>query len=138
MTSTSKLPKGFKAIAIIAIIWNISGIMSFFMHAFMTPETIATLPKNQQEFMNNTPTWRMLCFAISTFTGLIASVLLLLKKKIAITLFAISFISIMIGNYYDIFMAHYYKGTAFTGLILPFAIVFIGIFLFWYSRKTLK
>jgi len=39
--------KGFKAIAIFTIIWNILGVMSYLMHQFITPETIVNLPQNQ-------------------------------------------------------------------------------------------
>ena len=81
MTETNKLSKNFKLIAIIAIIWNILGVASYLLHAYMTPETIATLPQYQQDFMNNTPAWRTAAFAIATFSGLIASILLVMKKK---------------------------------------------------------
>ncbi len=137
MATSTAITKGFKTIAILAIIWNIFGVMSFLMHAFMTPETIATLPENQQEFMNNTPAWRMICFGVATFGGLIASILLLFKNKMAVTLFALSFVAILLGHYYDIFMVKYYEGAEISGLILPFLIVAIGLFLFLYSRKKL-
>lgn len=137
MATSTTITKGFKTIAIIAIIWNVIGVMSFLMHAFMSPETIATLPENQQEFMNNTPTWRMICFGTATFGGLIASIFLLLKNKMAVALFALSFIAIVLGHYYDVFMVKYYNGAEISDLILPFLIVTIGLFLFWYSRKKL-
>jgi len=137
MTTSTTFTNGFKLITIIAIIWNVFGVLSFLMHAFMTPETIATLPENQQEFMNNTPTWRTVCFGVATFGGLFASILLVLKNKLAIALFAISLIAIVLGDYYDIFMVKYYNDAEISGLVLPIIIVIIGVFLFWYSKKKL-
>lgn len=135
MTESNKLTKWFKAIAIIALLWNIMGVMSYLMHAYMSEETLATLPKNQQDFMNNLPAWRMASFAIATFGALIASILLLMKKKMALTLFTLSFIAIIAGNIYDIFMANYYKDAEITGLILPLTIFLISLFLIWFTKK---
>ena len=133
--TNNKLIKWLKVIAIIAIIWNLFGVISYLMHAYMSNETLATLPKNQQEFMTNLPSWRMASFAIATFGGLLGSIFLLLKKKIAIPLFILSLIAIIIGNYYDIFMVNYYKDADVNGLILPFLILIFGILFAWYSKK---
>ena len=135
MTQTNKLIKWFKLIAIITLIWNFFGVMSYLMHAYMTPETLATLPENQQNFMNNMPSWRVAAFATATFGGLVGSILLLMKKKIAIALFLLSLIGIIAGNIYDFFMVNYYKNSDITGLILPVLIVLVSVFLLWYSKK---
>ncbi|HIE45381.1 MAG TPA: hypothetical protein EYP87_04265 [Flavobacteriaceae bacterium] len=128
----------FKAVAIIAIIWNVFGVMSYLMHQFMTPETIAALPQNQQDFMNNIPSWRMLAFAIATFGGLFASVLLLVKKKKSMVFFALSLLGIIIGNIYDVFIVDYYKDAGISGLVLPLLIFFLGVFFLSYSKKVDK
>ena len=36
--STNKLPKGFWAIGIIALIWNLMGVYSYLQQAYMTDE----------------------------------------------------------------------------------------------------
>jgi len=86
--------------------------------------------------MNNIPTWRMIVFAIATFGGLYASILLFIKKKKSFIFFIVSLLGIILGNIYDVFIANYYRDTDFSGLIMPILIFLLGVFFIWYAKKS--
>lgn len=53
--STVQLPKWFKAVVALALVWNLLGIFNFYSQITLTEETIAALPLAEQELMNTTP-----------------------------------------------------------------------------------
>lgn len=67
-----KIPKWFWVLAVIFLLWNIMGILSFFGHTFITEEALAQLPDNERALYGDYPFWTTIIFAIATFGGLYA------------------------------------------------------------------
>ena len=78
--------KSFLIIAILALLWNIMGLFQFIMAAFMKElmlETYSeTYTEQQMELFLNTPSWYYVFFGVCTFTGVLASIALILKRKL--------------------------------------------------------
>jgi hypothetical protein len=82
MNTTTKPNTFFWIIGILALLWNIIGVYLWLYEYFlMTQEMRAALPPEQVEIMANAPSWSMYVYAIAVISGLLASVLLLLRKK---------------------------------------------------------
>ena len=62
--STVQLPKWFKAVVALALVWNLMGIFNFYTQITLTEEAIAALPLAEQQLMNTTPLWSLIAFAI--------------------------------------------------------------------------
>lgn len=135
MTETNKLIKRFKGIAIFAIIWNIIGVAFFFMHTTISDESLGDLPENVQAIYNNIPLWKNIAYAVAVFGGLIGSVLLFLRKKLAVPILTLSLIGIIISFYYDFFATKLIDIYGNGAIAMPLIIFIIGIFLAWYSKK---
>lgn len=138
MTDLNKLPKSFKIISIAAIIWNVLGAFSYFFHSFMPADAIAKLPEAEQALYQNIPAWKNIAFFIATIGGLIGSVLLFLKKKIALPILTLSLIGIVVSFYYDFFHTKLIDVYGNNSVIFPLIIFLIGVFLVWYATKWLK
>ncbi len=100
--SEKSIPKWFTIVAIIAVIWNIMGVMAYLGHAYMSPEEFAAIPDVQKPFYENIPVWVTACFAMGVFAGLSGSILLLIKRKAAQVVFVISLIGVL-GQFYHNF-----------------------------------
>ena len=133
--STNKLPKGFWAIGIIALIWNLMGVYSYLQQAYMTDEAMAALPQAQQEIMQATPAWVTAAFALAVFGGTLGSILLLMRKKLAVPVFGISLGSIIAQMGYGLGIAKSYEVFGAQAFILPIILIVIGVFLYMYSKK---
>ena len=83
MTATNKPKTAFWIIAVIALIWNLMGVMAYLGQAYMTDETKALLPEAEKALYNNVPIWVTAAFAIAVFGGVLASIALLMRKQIA-------------------------------------------------------
>lgn len=136
METHQKFIKWFKIVAVLAIVWNILGVMAYLMQITMTSETIQVI-KNPaaRALYENIPTWYTVIFGIAVFTGLLGSILLLIKKRIACSFFLISFITVVIQLIYNLFIAKTHTIFGASSMIMPAFILLIALFLLWYSRK---
>ncbi|MCH3882149.1 MULTISPECIES: hypothetical protein [Tenacibaculum] len=133
MTYSRKPTALFWVIGIIALLWNGLGVIAYLTKAFITEEMIATLPKEQQaEFLVEQPAWVTAAFAIAVFGGLLASILLLMKKKLAYTLFLVSAFAAIAQH------AYLFTNVEITSIIMPAMVIVVCVFLVWYSKKCIR
>jgi len=136
MTESHQLIKWLKGISIFAIIWNIMGVIAYLMQAYMTEDTIAALATEAERALyTDIPAWYTAAFAVAVFAGLIASILLLLKKRLATSLFMISLIAIFVQMYYNFFISKSMEVYGATSAIMPVLVIIFAFFFLWYSRK---
>ncbi len=133
MTTTAKPTTMFWIITVIALLWNIMGVVAYIMQVTMTPEAIAALPENQRAMYTDVPAWATSAFALSTWGALLANVLLLMRKKLAGPLFVASFFAILVTMYHSLFMTNM---SGATGAILPICIIVIGAFMIFFTRSA--
>lgn len=139
MNATNKPGKGFMIIAVLAIIWNLIGIYFWsYEHFMMTEEIKATLPAAQVEMMDVAPAWGMWVYAIAVFGGTLASILLALRKKIAVPLFLISLIAILVQMGYWIFGMDAVGKLGAEAIGMPLVVIAIAIFLYFYSKGAAR
>lgn len=137
MTSTNKPKIGFWIIAVIAVIWNLMGVMAYLAEAFMNDEAKALLPEAERALYDNVPAWATAAFAIAVFGGFIASIALLIRKKIAMPLFLISLIGILVQMFYNFFISGAMDVYGPGGMVMPAMVITIGVFLYMYSRNVI-
>lgn len=135
MNVTTKPNTAFWIIAVIALLWNLIGAYFWVSHSFlMTEEMMAALPPEQAELMNSSPSWNTVVYGIATIGAVIASILLLMQKKMAVTLFAISLIAVLIIQLYWIFGLDSVSVMGPQSLIMPVIVIAIAIFEYFYSK----
>ncbi len=135
METTNKVPKWFWVVSIIALIWNLMGVMAYLGQAYMTEEALAALPEADQNFYNNIPAWVTAAFAISVFAGVIGCIGLLLRKKWSYLLLLISLITVLAQTIYNFFVQDYVELSG-QRMIMPIVVIIIAIFLVWFSKDA--
>lgn len=136
MTTTNKPSIGFWIISAIALLWNLMGVNAYIQQAYMTDSYKEMYTPEKLALMESTPSWAIGAFAIAVFAAALGCIALLLRKKIANTLFIISFMAIVVQNI-DGFMRFNYSEFNNMELSMTFMIPIIGIFLIWYSKKAI-
>ncbi len=134
--TTTKPTTSFWIITVLALLWNIIGVVAYIMQVTMTPEDIAALPENQQAMYTDVPAWATSAFALATWGGLLANVLLLVRKKLAGPLFVASFFAILVSMYHSFFMTNMLEVSGASGTILPICIILIGAFMIFFTRNA--
>ena len=134
--TASHRPPLFWIVAVLAVLWNLFGLFSFYYHLTATPETVATWPAEQQTIFAAMPRWLFVPFAIATLGGLVGSIGLLLRRRWAVPVLALSLLAIFVqfaGNYLS---TPLWSLTGMRGALFPLWIALVGLFLWWYARRS--
>ena len=134
--NASKAPTWFKVVAIIAFIWNLFGVMAYLIQVTMSDETLATLPPEQVEVLQNTPAWATAGYALAVWAGALGTLMLILKKKLATPLLLLSLIGIVIQQYHSFFVIDAVAIYGAEAAILPVVVLAVGLYLPWFSRSA--
>ncbi len=125
----------FWGIAIIALLWNAMGVMSYIGSHFITEsELIAAYGDEGAKILANTPIWATAAYAVAVFAGLLGSIGLLLRKKWAFALFSLSLICVVVHHLWG----HYSGGYSVTSAaekIIGLLVLLLAVFFVWWSRK---
>ena len=125
----------FWTVGAVALIWNVMGIMNFFMQ--MNAGMLAEMPESQRAIIESRPAWATGAFAIAVFSGALGCLLLLLRKSAAFYLFVASLLGVIVQ------MIPYFGMAGSTFDFGPFEIsmmillpLVMAAFLIWYSRQA--
>ena len=136
MTTPSKPSTAFWIISVVALVWNLMGVMAFIGQMMITPEALALLPPDQQELYSNVPLWATIAFGIAVWGSVLGCVLLLVRKKLAVSVLSIAFAGILVQMVHSLVISKSIEVYGPGGMIMPILVILIGGFLVWYSRKA--
>ena len=135
MSNSSKPPIGFWIVSIVALLWNLAGVSNYLMQAFATPEMLAEMPEHQRQYMEQTPSWVIACFAVAVWGGAVGSLMLLLRKKVAYLILIVSLLGAVGQVSYSLLLSNAIEVYGSSGMILPILIIGIGIYLVIFAKK---
>lgn len=137
--TTTKPPTWFWIASILALLWNLMGVMSYLGQAYMTDEMKAEYTADQLALMESTPAWVTAAFAIAVWGGLLGCIALLIRKRWAKPLFVLSLIGILAQMLYSFFMTNSVEvfGQV-QGLIMPLVVIIIGALLVQFAKIAEK
>jgi len=135
----TKPPVWFWIVSILALLWNLMGVMSYLEQAYMTDEMKEQYTADQLTLMDGIPAWVTAAFAIAVWGGLLGCIALLLRKKWAKPILLLSLIAILIQMGYSFFMtnaAEIYGPL--PGIIIPLLVIIISFALVQFARIAEK
>ena len=100
MNIPQKTPWWFWAIAIVALLWNAGGVMSYMSTELGYLEKLE-MPAEQLEYYYGFPAWAVATWALGVWGAFLGSVLLLFRSRFAVALYGISIIGLVGTTYYQ-------------------------------------
>jgi len=135
MSNSNKPGIAFWVIGVIALLWNAMGVYNYLIQAYQTETFTSSLNETQLALMDSMPTWNTALFAIAIFSGLIGAIFFLMKRKISVTLFLISFVTATIMQLYWLFGTNAIEVFSESmPYAMPIIVIVFCVFLVWYSR----
>jgi hypothetical protein len=134
MTTTSKQNKIFKVIAVIALLWNLMGLFMFLASTFMKETMAESYTAAEMELQNALPSWYYIFFGTATIVGVLASITMLMRKKVTVMLFLISLIAVLVTQGYWLFGVNAMEVMGNEAAIMPMVVIIISIFLYFYNK----
>lgn len=137
-TVETRVPVWFWIIAVLALLWELGGVIAYMMQVTMTADQLAALPEGQRHLYSITPGWITAIFAVAVWGGLTAAIGLLMRRRWAQSLFIVSLVAAIVqfGWVFAIGRAHEVIGP--SAIPLPATIIVIGIILVVFANWAAK
>jgi len=135
-STPTKPTRSFWTIGIVAVVWNLIGVLSYLMSVTAGPEALASLPEAERSLYTDIPAWATSAYAIAVFGGLLGSIGLLIRKAWAVPLFVVSLVAVVVQMGHAFFMTALLEVKGASGAILPLLVLAIAAYLAWYSRTA--
>lgn len=132
----SNAPKWFMVVAILALLWNLMGVMAYIMQVTMTPEVMAQLPEVERNLYEAAPAWSTGAFAVAVFAGALGSLLLVIKKALAIPVLIASLGAVLVQMSYVFFMSDSIAVLGPGSMVMPLVVIVIAVYLVILSRSA--
>ena len=136
MTTSIKPPTWFWIVSVLALLWNLMGVMAYITQVTMSPEALQALPENERALYEGMPTWATSAFAVAVWFSFFASLMLLGRKKIATLLFVIAYAGVLVQMVYSLFISKSIEVYGPVGAVMPVLVIVFGAALIWFSRKA--
>jgi len=134
MTTTTKPNTAFWIITVLALLWNIMGVIQFAVSTFMEDIMAESISPAQMDLYTALPSWYAIAFGIATIAGLLACITMLMRKKVTVSLFGLSLLAVLVAQGYWIFATDAMDVIGPQAIIMPLVVIAICIFLYFYSK----
>ena len=132
-------PVSFWIVAGLALAWNLIGLFMYYSGVSATPEQLqAVYTPEQFAAIEATPVWVTSAFAIATTFGVIASIVLLLRKALAFLLFVVSFVALLIQDLYLFLLSDSLAVFGPSLLVIQGSVFVGGVIWIWYASLARK
>ena len=139
MTDSDKTPMSHWLIAGAALIWNLFGLMVYVSTVSATPEDLAAVYSEAEiRFLESIPVWATSANAIAVTAGVLACVLLLMRRSLAMPMFIVSFVGLVVQDLHSFVLNDV---TAVFGMVpayIQLTVMIIAIALIFYTWRLGK
>ena len=139
MTTETKVkpPVWFWIVSILALLWNLAGVMAYIGQAYMSAEDLAALSEAERKLFETQPAWVTGAFAIAVWGGALGCIFLLMRKRWAKPVFVISLIGIIAQMGYNFFISNNFEVYGPGAMIMPIMVLLVGVGLILFSNKAI-
>lgn len=138
MSYTARPEAWFWILAVFLLGWNIAGLFLTIYESFFFDEAmLENMTAAQLDIYQNQPSWVLVNTYLAVITGLIGSIGMLMKRRFAVIMFAISLICIIINTVYAYLVIDGLKVLTTFDIVMSILVVIIGL-IAWYANNTAK
>jgi len=134
-TSGPARPKAYRWVAVLALVWNLIGLAMFFAQVTMDEARLAALAEADRQVYLATPPWVNLAFAFAVIAGVLGAVCLLLRRRWAVPMFAVSLLALLVQFAGAYLATPAWKTYGAAGLAMPVLLLVISLALLAYARR---
>jgi hypothetical protein len=114
-------------VGILGFLWDSVGAFDYLMTETQNESYMSRFTPEQLEFFHGFPTWVVAFWAIAVWGGLLGTILLLLRKRLAVPVLLASFLAMVVTAIHNFLLSDGLEvmggaGAAFSVLIFAFAL----------------
>lgn len=121
-------------VGVLSLLWNGMGALDYVMTQTRNEQYMNAFSEDQLAFFYGLPVWVVACWAIAVWGGVLGSLLLLLRRRLAVLVFFVSLIAMVATTVHNYLLSNGLEvmDDPFT-LWFSGAIFAIAVFLFFYA-----
>ncbi len=122
-------------IGIVSLLWNSVGVMDFVMTQSQNESYMSGFTPEQLEYFYGFPLWLNIVWGVATIGSLLGSVLLLMRNRMAVPVFAVSLLAMVTTAIYNYGLTNGMEITGTFGAIFTVIIFVIAALLLFYAIR---
>ncbi len=134
-TPAPRTPAHLWAIGVVSLLWNAVGALDFVMTETRNAAYLKGFTQTQLDFFYGFPLWVVAAWGIATWGGMLGSLLLLLRRRLAVPVLLVSFLGMVLTTIHNFLLANGLQVMGGVGaLVFSVAIFVVGLLLWLYAR----
>lgn len=129
-------PTWFKAVSVLALLWNLLGCLAFAADLRLTPDDLAKLPEAQQALYAARPAWALAATATAVLGGALGCLGLLFGKRWAQALLWLSLLGIVAQDIGLFLLVDGARLAGPTAVVMQSLVLLVGIGLVALARRA--
>lgn len=129
----TRTPVHLWIIGILAVLWNAMGAFDYLATQLRLEFYMGHFTAEQLDYFYGFPVWMNAAWAIAVWGGLLAAVLLLARRRLAVSVFAISLAGLIVSSIYSFGLSNGMEMMGTGGAVFSLVIVLISIALLLYA-----
>ncbi len=118
----------------VTLLWNVVGAYDYLMTQTQNEAYMGQFTPEQLEFFYAFPTWVVAFWALAVWGGVLGSILLLMKKSLAVPVFMVSLSSMVITTFQNYVLSDASEVIGAAGIAFSAVIFLIAVALVLYAR----
>jgi len=132
---TGGTPWHLWVVGILSLLWNAMGAYDYLMTETQNPSYMSGFTPEQLEYFYGFPAWVVGFWAVAVWGGVLGSVFLLLRKKLAVGVFLVSFLCMVVTTIHNFGLSDGLEVMGGPGALAFSAVIFVvGLLLYFYAK----
>lgn len=138
MSNTVATPKHLWIVGIITLLWNMMGAYDYLMTQTENEAYMSKFEPAQLEYFYGFPMWVEVFWALAVWGAVLGSILLLVRKCLALPVLVVSLVSMVITAVYNFGLSEGMEIMGTGGFIFTIAIFLVALGLVYYAWMMKK
>jgi len=135
----SETPKHLWVVGILGLLWNAMGAFDYVMTQTRNEAYMANFSQTALDFFYGLPTWTVATWAIAVWGGVLGTILLLARNRLAVWVFLASMLAMFATAIQNYVLSNGLEVMGAPGdLIFTGLIIVTTVFLYFYARAMAK
>jgi hypothetical protein len=136
---SAKTPWHLWVIGVVSLLWNLVGALDFVMTQTRNAAYMAGFTRAQLDFYYGIPLWVVATWGIAVWGGVLASLFLLLRRRMAVPLFLASLVCMVLTDIHSYLISSGFEIMGgMKALVFSSVIFVVGVLLLVYARSMGK
>lgn len=130
------LPKWFRPIAVVALLWNLLGCAAYLADVSITPEQLSKMTPAMQAMYHARPAWSVAGTALAVWLGAAGCLGLIIRKKWATPLLVVSLVGVILQNLWLFVLSGSASAAGLPAFILQGLVLVVSVALVFLARRA--